>query len=266
MIVSAKKRAQRTEEIDLLELFKYLWKHIGVIIALVLICGFLAVMITVLFIKPTYESYVQIYVNNTSNAQNSGYISSGDITAAKSLVSTYSVILKSDTTLKDVAARLNDSYTTEELSRMITANAVNNTEIFRVTVRSTVPQTSQLIANTIASVLPGRISEVVDGSSVRIVDYAQLPTHKASPSLSKNATIGLLIGLILGLAIFTISFLTDDVVHDIDYIKDQYDVPILGVIPDAYEEHVQKYYKKYYGKNYGSGYSYSTASMKGAKK
>ena len=263
--MSKKTRTQRTEEIDLLELFKYLWKHIWIIIGLVVIAGVLAFLITVLFIKPTYESHVQIYVNNTNNSQNSGTITSGDITAAKSLVSTYTVILKSDTTLNEIASRLNGSFTARELSQMISANAVNNTEIFRVNVRSTDPQTSQQIANTVAYVLPGRISDVVDGSSVRIVDYAQLPDHKASPSISKNTMIGLVIGLILGIVICTISFLTDDVVHDADYIKDQYDLPILGVIPDAYEEHVQKYYKKYYGKNYGSGYSYSSASMKGAK-
>ena len=263
--MSKRMRTQRTEEIDLIELFKYLWKHIVIIIALTLIAGVMSFLITVLFIKPTYESYVQIYVNNTNEKNTTGYISTGDISAAKSLVGTYTVILKSDTTLKEVASRLKESYTVQELSQMISANAVNNTEIFRVTVRSSVPETAQLIANTVASVLPGRISEVVDGSSVRIVDYAELPDHKASPSVSKNTVIGLFVGLFLGLAICTISFLTDDVIHDIDYIKDIYDLPILGVIPDAYEEHAQKYYKKYYGKTYGSGYSYSSASMKGAK-
>ena len=55
---------------------------------------------------------------------------------------------------------------------MITASAVNGTEIFEIVVTNPDNQKAELIANTIADVLPKKIANIVEGSSVRIVDLS----------------------------------------------------------------------------------------------
>ena len=103
-----------------------------------------------------------MYVNNTQDA--SKPISNSELSAAQSLVDTYVVILNSRTTLDQVRAAARVTYTDRELQKMIQAQAVNSTEVFEVTVTSEDPQEAQKIANTIAQVLPSRISSVVEGS------------------------------------------------------------------------------------------------------
>lgn len=88
--------------------------------------------------------------------------------------------------MEDVIAEAKLPYDYEELSDMIETQAITGTAAFNVTVRSESPIEAELIANTIAKILPDRIAEIVDGSSVRIVDYAIVPAHRASPSFYRE--------------------------------------------------------------------------------
>ena len=102
-----------------------------------------------------------------------------DLNAAQSLVDTYAVILKSRGTLEEVIDKAQLPYTYEELSKMVETGAVDNTEIFSITVTSDDPQEATKIANTIVEVLPDRITEIMDGSDVRTVDFAVVPSKKS---------------------------------------------------------------------------------------
>ncbi|MCD7792822.1 MAG: Wzz/FepE/Etk N-terminal domain-containing protein, partial [Oscillospiraceae bacterium] len=140
-------------EIDLLELLKALWRRAWVIVLAVVICGGGAFCVAFFGITPTYEASAMMYVNNSMSSSISSTISSissGDLTASKSLVDTYIVILGTRNMLEDVIEQSGVDYTYEELSKMIEADAVNSTEIFEVTVTSTDPEEATLLANTIA--------------------------------------------------------------------------------------------------------------------
>ena len=115
---------------------------------------------------------------------------------------------------------------------MISAQSVNSTEIFSVEVTSTSPQEAELLANTIADILPVRIASIVEGTSARIVDYAVAPAEKASPSLVKNTAIGVIVGFLLASGVVIVCELMDDKIHDADYLLQTYNIPVLAVIPD----------------------------------
>ncbi len=242
-------------EIDLLALFKVCWRNALLIIlaALVVACAVFAG--TFFFIEPAYDATASIYVNNSSFTfgATSFSISASELSASNSLVSTYIYILKSRTTLEDVIAKAELPYKYEQLSSMITTRAIAGTAAFDVTVRSKSPTESELIANTIAQILPDRIAEIVDGSSVRIVDYAIVPAHRAAPSYTKNTVIGFLIGAFLAAAIVVIRFIVneqnDEVIHSSDELKELYpDIKVLALIPDMrLSEKKGYYYSSYYG-------------------
>ena len=165
-----------------------MWQNALKIVVCGIICAALAFSYTVFMVTPLYQANCLIYVNNSSFSVGSSSfsISSADISASQSLVDKYIVILKSRATLNEVIeeAGLNMSY--GQLSGMVSAAAVNETEIFRVTVTSPDPEEAKLIANTIAEVLPVKVSDIIDGSSVRVVDYAVKPSVKSSPSITKS--------------------------------------------------------------------------------
>ena len=242
-------------EIDLLKLFKVLWRRALIIILVAMLAASAAFAATLLLITPTYKATASFYVNNSSISIGSmNYsISAGELSASTSLVNTYIYILKSRTTLEDVIEKAQVPYTFDELSKMITTKAVTNTAAFGVTVTSESPTEAEHIANTIATVLPERITEIVDGSNVRIVDYAIVPAHRAGPSYSKNTIIGFLAGAVLAAAFFTVRFIVDEqndiVIHSSDELKELYpDIKILALIPDMrLSEKKGYYYSSYYG-------------------
>lgn len=242
-------------EIDLLALFKVLWSKALVLVLTALIAGAATFAVTAFLIKPKYEATAAMYVNNSSFSfgSTSFSISSSELTASNSLVATYIFILESRTTLEDVIAAANLGYSYEELSKMITTEAVAGTAAFNVTVESESPVEAELIANTIAKLLPDRIAEIVDGSSVRIVDYAIVPAHRSSPSFVKNTALGVLLGLFLSAAVVTVKYIvneqTNDVITSADDLKALYpDIPVLALIPDMRLSNKKGYYySSYYG-------------------
>lgn len=243
------------EEIDLLELAKALVRRWWALVLAVVIFGMAAFGYTYFLIDPLYKSSALLYVNNSdiSLGSTSFSISSADLTAAQKLVNTYIVILKSRTALNEVKSRANLDYSYEELKDMISAAPVNSTEVFEVVVTSKDPAEAERIANTIASILPDKISDIVSGSDVRIVDYAVIPSHRSSPSYTRNTAIGMIIGLIVSAIVIIIAYLMDDNIRSEDYLTQTYpDIPLLAVIPDMVGS---KHSGGYYGYRYG-GYGY----------
>lgn len=235
------------DEIDLLKLFQALWRRAWAIVLAAVICGGIFLGGTLVFIKPLYKSQALMYVNNSniSVGNTKISISQADLSAAQSLVDTYIVILKTRSTLNEVIAESGVSYTYEQLKEMITAASVNSTEIFSIEVTSTDPKEAEVLANTIARILPEKISSVVDGSSVRIVDYAVVPAHKDSPDLKKNTLIGVLLGGLFACGLIVLLELLDDQIRDSDYLLETYDIPVLAVIPDLLTEQDDGYYRYY---------------------
>ena len=239
-------------EIDLLQLFRALWRNALIIILVAIIFGGLAFGGTFMFISPKYEASAMIYVNNSSVTlgNTSVSITSGELSAAQTLVSTYIVILKSRTTLDEVIQESGVPYKVEELEKMVSASAVQGTGIFRVTVESGSPTEAELLANTIARVLPDRIADIVDGSSVRVVDYAIVPAHRSSPSYTKNTAIGVLVGVVLVAGIICLrEILTsgeDVIIHSTDDLSELFpDIPVLAVVPDMRITSKKGYYSAY---------------------
>ena len=248
-------------EIDLIELFKALCRKALVIILVAALGASVAFAYTLFFISPSYSAEVSFYVNNSSFSLGSSSftISNSELTASNNLVNTYNYILKSRTTLEDVIAKGSLRYSYETLGKMITTRAVSGTAAFDVTVKSSNPIEAEQIANVIAEVLPERIGEIVDGSSVRIVDYAIVPSHRSSPSYSKNTAIGFLIGAALAAGLVLVKFLIDQkndvVIHSSDELRELYpNVKVLAMIPDMrLSSRKGYYYSSYYGEEKKGG-------------
>ena len=143
---------------------------------------------------------------------------------------------------------------------MISASAVNSTEVFEIVVTSTNPAEAEKIANTIADVLPDKIADIVAGSDVRIVDYAVVPSHRSSPSYTRNTAIGMLLGAVVSAALIILAYLFDENIHTEEYLTQTYpDIPLLAVIPDMTET---KQRSGYYGYQSSSAASRKSVSSK----
>lgn len=189
---------------------------------------------TCFFVTPLYESTAMFYVNNNSISvgEASLSISSADITASKSLVDTYIVILNTRETMTDVMdyAEVNRSYS--EIVDMIEAEAVNDTEIFQVTVTSPDPAEAEKLANSIAYILPKRISSIVEGTSAKIVDSAVIPSEPSSPNLVVNTLVGFLLGLVVCVGTIILKELFNITIREEDDVTQICKYPLLTSVPD----------------------------------
>lgn len=242
-------------EIDLLHLIKILWSKAWLIVISMILLGAVMFSYAMFFITPLYQSTAKMYVNNTSIkvGSTSFSISSSELSAAKTLLDLYVEILKTRTTLEEVIRRAELEYTYEQLAPMISAGSVNGTEIFRITVTNSDPDMAEKIADTIVEVLPDRISEIVDGSSVRLVDHAVRPTRRSSPDYSRYAVIGMIAGMVLSCAAIIIFDLMDTSVRGEEYLVQKYgDIPVLAVVPDIRSNRKRAYGYYKYSREYGS--------------
>ena len=219
------------DAISLKAVFSLLAKHWWIILLAGVLCAAILIVCTALFVDIKYQASVMMYIN-TSIGQTS--IKLNDLSTARDLVATYCVILSSRDTLEQVKALKGLPYSCEQLNAMISASAVNNTEIFRVSVTSHNPEEARVIANTVASVLESEIPSTIKGSSVEIIENAVRPTRPVSRGFAKKGTIGFIAGIVLAAcAVLVLDHLYDTVKNE-DWLKDYYgeDIPVLASIPD----------------------------------
>ncbi len=220
--------------IDVVHVFRTLWSKLWAIILCGVIVAVMGFCVSCFLIKPKYSSQILLYVNNSSfSLGNTSFsISSSEISAAQSLVKTYGVLLENRTTLERVKEKANVNYEIEELAKMIETESAEGTEVMRIEIISTNPYEASRIANSIAQVLPVRIAEIIDGASMEVVDFAVPDLEKISPSVTAYSALGFVLGVFVSVIIFVIVALTDDTIHDEEYIIRTYECPILARIPD----------------------------------
>lgn len=238
-------------EIDFGGIWKALLSRLWIICISSILCAILAFVGTVYFITPKYQSSAMFYVNNKSLSVGEVNISSADITAAKSLVDTYIVILNSRACLNDVIDYSAVNYDYATLKHMISAKSVNATEIFEVVVTSTDAGEAKKIANAIAHILPKRISSIVEGATASVVDYAVKSPKQSSPSYTKNTLLGFILGFFASIAFIVIHFVFDITIRSEEDVKRCTEHPVLTAVPNMHSE-----------TRNGGYYAYSTDNRK----
>lgn len=219
-------------KIDLMRFAKALWHRAWAIVLAILLFGCAGFYYGYTRITPVYRASALMYVNNSTISVGSTAVNLGDISTSQALVQTYAVILKTRLTLNEVIERAGLDYSYEQLYGMVSAAAVNDTEIFRISVTSADPIEAERIANTIVEILPKKIEEVMEGCSARAVDYAVVPTSSISTGITHYVELGMMAGFAISCGLIILLELLDEQIRDEDYLTLTYDLPVLAAIPD----------------------------------
>ena len=238
---------QQIAEIDLFEMMQLLLRNVHFIIFGTLLIGLLTFAITFFLITPKYQAQITLYVNNMASGNGTTMISQSDINASVQLVDTYSAIITNETLLEAVIEEADVDLTAEELEKRIRIEAVNNTEVFQVMVLDPDPKAAARIGNAIADIAPEQIAEIVDGSSVKVVNRAKVPEGIETPNYFKNTVLGFFIGFVLSAAFIILRELADTSIQvESDLVK--WGLPVLGTVPDLDDAKLKK------RNGYGYGY------------
>lgn len=219
-------------EIDLQELLMFYLRKWWMIILCAVLAGAIALGGTYFLMTPLYKASVSVYVNNNRESPEDGYVSYNDLSVSLRLVNTYINIITSDRVMDKVSAALNNEYTSNQLAGYLSAEQVENTEIFRLYVTHPDPEEAARIANVVAQIAPDEISKIIEGSSARVIDLAKVPTQKASPNYSTLTILGIVAGALVAIVFLTVRKLSDTRIKNEDDLAALFDMPILGRIPD----------------------------------
>lgn len=226
-------------EISIQEVASCLWNRKWFIIVATVVFGVIALLYTMYFVTPQYQASIRLYVNNKTEFTTS--VTTADMSASKSLVDTYITILQSNALLEDVIEKTGENYSIGAINSMMSAGAINGTEVFMVSITNSSPEEAAKIANAIADTAPGIITDIVEGSSVKIIDRATVPSWPVSPNTTRNATVGALLGFVLSCLIFVLIFMFDTTIYTEDDIESFCTLPILGIFSDFYQSRSEKY-------------------------
>lgn len=190
-------------------------------------------------ITPLYEASVTLYVNNSSQ-ENTSSITQSDLYASTQLVDTYAAIILSDAILESVIDDVGLDTTIDELARILEIKSVNDTEVFKVSIRHPSPETAAKIVDSIAQIAPEQIASIVRGSSVTIINYARVPSHIAFPDYTGMALIGFAAGMCLVSGYLLIREMFDTRVRTAsDFSRWTY--PLIASVPDFLDKNQADY-------------------------
>lgn len=195
-----------------------------------IICTTVAYFYTTYFIDDLYYSRGSLYVDS-SNEKKTQDVSYQNIITSKELIYTYMEVLKSDSFMEIVANKSGLGYSASQLKRMINMTSLNDTEIMEVSIRTTSPESSRKIVQTVLDNANEEMTKIFQGGNVYTVDAASYNESKVYPSIRKNMLIGAVVGFILSALLFFCLELFDTRIKSTADIE-AFNLSVLGEIPN----------------------------------
>ena len=257
---------ETTQEIDLGDLFLYLWsKNVKLLLELAIGAG-AGDAITYFLITPTYRASSYLYMVAASSGT---VVDLSDLNIGTNVSSDYEQLLIRRPVLDNVAANLSDEIlvmddlpnetesegkneyleeravssgdvpnslqvaTVTDLADYISISTVGDSRVLQITVTTPSPVISRDIANEVAEQAVDYIPQIMNVTAPTIAEYAVTPKGKAAPSMRRNMAVGGILGFLLMAAIYTIRHLMDDTVKDAEEFESLFGMVPLAVIPEG---------------------------------
>lgn len=220
---------EENEVIDLTEILSAVRQHLLELIFVTLVAALVGFTASKFLMNPKYDSSALMIVNTRQDVNTN--VTSDQINSATKLVSTYSIIIKSDTVLQQVIDNLGLNLTYAQLNKRVTVAAVDDTQVMKITVQSDSPEWARQVCEQIITVAPDVIKEAVEAGSVKVISNASLATEPVSPNIKKNTMLAAAVGFVLVIGIIVLQVLLDNKINTEEDVTKYLDMTVLGVIP-----------------------------------
>lgn len=222
------------EEIDLKELLDYFkGKFVWMIITVLLFIG-IGNVYNILTRIPMYKSDTTILLVNSASTD--GSYNSTELQLNKSLVGTYSEIIKSRRILDPVIKNLGLDYSYGKLKNNISVSSIANTEIIQISVGDSDPELASRIANEIASVFSIEIQKIYKLNNISVVDKAVDSVKPYNINYMKDNLIYIAAALILSFGVIFVMFYFDTTIKTSEEIENKLGLTVVGIVPKVEKE------------------------------
>ncbi|WP_026576790.1 YveK family protein [Bacillus sp. UNC438CL73TsuS30] len=212
-------------EINLRMFLNIIRKRILTIIITVLCVFLLTTILSIYFIKPTYEATENILIGKLVRDKGA-YTDSQEISML--LASTMDFI-KSPVVLNSVQEKLNIKE--GELEKKIVVQNNRNSQIVNVVVRDNDIENAKELANLVTTTSVNKMKEVFGVQDIKLLSDANgKPTAKKVGSVTLNIAIGVAVGLFLGIGLSMLREYWDDSIKDEKEIEEILGILVLGEV------------------------------------
>ena len=217
--------------IDVVQLFKILWKKKIAIILTAIVAAILAFGVSSFVLTPEYSSTTRIYVVNRNQSENAG-LTNQDLQAGSYLVKDYKEIILSQDVLEKVISNLKLEQTGKGLSKKIQVTVPVDTRIVSIAVKDDQPEEASRIANALREVAAEKIIKVTRVSDVTTLEEARPALTPSSPNIRRNTMLAFLAGGAVMVILILLLELLDDRVKRPEDVEEVMQVALLGIVPD----------------------------------
>lgn len=216
---------------DFLRILRQRWGYVvGAVVGLLALAGTLTWLT-----EPVYESTSQVYISTSAAQGVQDLVQGSNFTQRQ--VSTYADLVTTPQVLEPVATTLGLPGGAEALERSLRAQEVPNTVLIDITASDPDPRLAADKANAVGEEFAVMIEELEsggrDGESpvlANVVRPARPADDPASPDVTRNLLIALLLGLVLGPVLALLREILDTKVRDEADVTALTDATILGRI------------------------------------
>ena len=217
--------------IDVVQLFKVLWKKKIAIILTAIVAALVAFGVSIFILTPEYSSTTRIYVVNRNQSENAG-LTNQDLQAGTYLVKDYKEIILSQDVLEKVISNLKLEQSGKGLSKKIQVTVPVDTRIVSIVVKDDQPEEASRIANALREVAAEKIIKVTRVSDVTTLEEARPALTPSSPNIRRNTLLAFLAGGAVMVILILLLELLDDRVKRPEDVEEVMQVALLGIIPD----------------------------------
>ena len=233
-------------EIDLVELFRYLFKPKKILIALAAMIVAVAALAGYYHVTyvPKYEAKATLYILKQDASKTAA---SSDFSTALNVVNDCAYILRMESVLDEVIEELGLNTSYGALRSRISTSNPEETRILEVRAQALTPDLAVKIADSVCRIGTQRINDSMGFKQVRIAEEAQynpIPCNK--PGLKNYALIGML-AMVAVFGVYVVLYLLDDGIHSDDDVQRYLGLSVLGRINSINRQ--SKYRYETYGHN-----------------
>lgn len=217
---------QEEQEIDLREIF-YLMKRK---VWLILLCTVVGAVLMFAYTKnhtvPMYESTSKLYIFSDTQ------LSSAGISLTSELTLDFIHLANSRPVMEDVIADLElTDWTSSQLARCVTVSNPEDSHLLIIDVKTTNPELSKDVANSMAKVVARRVAEIMNADEPSIMEEAIVPSGAVDSGIKRKTLLGGLVGAILVIGMIFLLYILDDTIKDEDDVEKYLGLRTLASFP-----------------------------------
>lgn len=190
------------------------------------------------FVSKSYTSSADIYINMNSQTDQNTIT---ELNTTKNLVTNYIAILNTNNFFEKVANAVNEELSTfytgpslKSRARFSTKSVELNTSIFVITFADESPAQAQQILSIISREAANYINSNPEDfpNPIVVTDGPTFSSRPTSPDTLNNCIYVFLASVILSIFVFVILEVVDNKVKDVQSVVSEFQLSLLGVIPD----------------------------------